>query len=140
MSAATIQIAILGLAAFAPFLSAQLVNEADLVSPQAILDWNDPEWWKRRQAERRFTWRMGRSDLLLEGPLVSGMRRQRVAHDATLAQRIGALPVVSLFIPQPLPRPSRTGRYLAWGERDVAWSTIAEGTPPGPVGLLSLTR
>ena len=35
-----------------------------------------------------------------------------------MIEKMRRWPVVGLFVPQPMPWPSRQGKYFAWGERD----------------------
>lgn len=114
-------------------LSAQ-TDSAELNSSTAST-WNtNPAHWERRLEQRKESTalRLGKSDFAISGPLVDGLRRQRTAGERSLGRRLLGLPVVRLFVPQPMPAPPGGGRYLLWGERDQSWTSYSRA--PAPLG------
>ena len=105
------------------------------------IDWNDRRWWQTmKEAPKPVTISLGKSDFVVGGPLVDTFRRPPAAGDENLIQKMRRWPVVNLFVPQPMPWPTRQGKYFAWGQRDVAWSTLADRPIPGPgAGLLNVS-
>ena len=80
---------------------------------------------------------LGKSDFIVSGPLVDTFRlTPRSAEERTLGQKILGLPIVSMFVPGPMPKPTRQGKYFAWGERDAAWTVQADRPIPGPQSVL----
>ena len=72
---------------------------------------------------------LSEGDVKLSGPLVDTFRLQARTENQpnrSLGQRILDLPVVNLFVPQPWPKPTRGGRYFAWGGRDVPWMLVCD--------------
>jgi hypothetical protein len=101
---------------------------------------NDPEWWQREWNRNELQFSVGKSDFAVNGPLFETFRNPRRSRpDRSLGQRILDLPIVNLFVPQPMPKPPSEGeKYLAWGDRDLPWSAIADRGMGGPCGLLSV--
>jgi len=102
-----------------------------------VLDWDDPKWWEgmRKQSSGIS---LGKSDIVVKGPLVDTFRRApRSSRDRSLGEKILNLPILSLFVPQPMPRPGRGGKYFSWGEREAPWSMVSASSTPGPQGLIS---
>jgi hypothetical protein len=91
------------------------------------------EHWDRVLSEKRDSGlRLGKSDFVVEGPLIEGFRRERFSTDRTVGQRFLGLPVVRLFVPTRMPStPGGTGKYFAWGESNRPWAAVAQGTPAG---------
>jgi hypothetical protein len=118
----------------------------DASSQKKILDWNDPKWWeamRKTSPDQKSTGiSLGKSDFVMSGPLIETFRRApRSSGDQSLIERMRHWPIVSLFVPQPMPWPSGGGKYFAWGERDVPWSVLADRPIPGPQGaLMSVSR
>lgn len=86
---------------------------------------------------------LGKSGIEASGPLVNTFRPPpRPWREMTLPDKLTSIPVVGLFVPQPMPRPpSVRGRYFAWGQSDRAWVDIADHVPPGPqVSLVNFSR
>ena len=75
--------------------------------------------------------RLGKSDMVLGGPAIDGIRRHRPSADESLGRRFLGLPIVRLFVPSPSPTPPGGGRYFAWGESDRPWVALAEGGAAG---------
>ena len=108
---------------------------------KALTTWAPPSWDEPvKQNPPRLT--LGRSDSAVSGPLVDTFRLgRRAAEEPTLGRRLLGLPIINIFVPEPMPKPPREGVYFAWGERDVPWSVLCEPSRPGPQGvLLSVTR
>jgi len=80
---------------------------------------------------------LGKSDFILSGPLVDTFRlAPRSREDRTLGQKILDLPIISLFVPGPMPKPTRQGKYFPWSQRDLPWSVQADRPIPGPQSVL----
>ena len=108
---------------------------------KALTTWAAPSWDEPvKQNPPHVT--LGRSAAAVSGPLVDTFRlARRAADEPTLGRRILSLPIINIFVPEPMPKTSREGVYFAWGERDVPWSVLCEPSRPGPQGvLLSVTR
>jgi hypothetical protein len=81
---------------------------------------------------------IGRSSLTLGGPLIQTFQRPRDWSDLSRGEKFLSLPIINLFVPQPMPRPpGGTGKYFKWGESDQSWATVAESARREP-GLGSL--
>lgn len=107
---------------------------------KSILDWDDPEWWQRDwKHEKSFS--LGKTGLEVSGPLIETFRGpRRTWSDLSLGEKIINLPIVNLFVPQPIKAGgSRDSKYLAWGDKDLPWSDVAERGRSGPVGLISIS-
>lgn len=116
--------------------------QLDTTSPRSeYLDWQDPEWWKRDWNRDEMKFSVGKSDYAVQGPAVETFTfyRRSSSRDVSLGQKILNLPIVNLFVPQPMPKPTGGGRYLAWGQKDQPWSAVADRGIPGPVGLMSVS-
>jgi hypothetical protein len=72
---------------------------------------------------------LGKSDFVFSGPLVQGFRKlPPPSEPLTHAQRFLRLPVIRLFVPQPMENPpGGTGKYFAWrtSECSSAWPLAA---------------
>lgn len=104
------------------------------ISPQAQTPWTtDPKYWEStlREPKEYRDLRIGRSDFVIRGPFVDALRRRRPSSDPSPGRRFLRLPVVRLFVPQPMPSPPGGGRYFLWGEGSRPWSTLAEGAAAG---------
>lgn len=98
-------------------------------------NWNtNPAHWERRLEQRKNSaeLRLGKSDWTISGPLVDGMRRKRSTGERSLGKRLLGLPLVRLFVPQPMPSPPGGGPYFRWGQRDQLWASISQA--PAPLG------
>jgi hypothetical protein len=107
---------------------------------KSVLDWDDPEWWKRDwKHDQKFS--IGKTGFDVSGPLIETFRGpRRTWSDLSLGQKIISLPIVNLFVPQPFNVGSRReSKYLAWGEKDLPWSSVADRGSSGPVGLMSVS-
>lgn len=107
---------------------------------KSVLDWDDPKWWLRDQKPEK-TFSIGKTDFEVSGPLIETFRGpRRTWSDLSLGEKIVNLPIVNLFVPQPFKVESRReGKYLAWGDKDLPWSAVADRGMGGPVGLLSIS-
>jgi hypothetical protein len=74
---------------------------------------------------------IGKSDVLLGGALAQTLRRPRGWSDLNLGQKVLALPIINLFVPQPMPATASGGKYFAWGESRRSWGALAAGVPAG---------
>ena len=98
-------------------------------------NWNtNPAHWERMLEQRKASSavQIGKSDFTISGPLVDGVRRKRTTGERSLGKRLLGLPIVRLFVPQPMPSPPGGGRYLLWGERSESWASISRA--PAPLG------
>ena len=103
-------------------------------SPKAASSWNtSPAHWDQIISRKRETpeLRIGKSDYKVSGVLIQGIRRQRSSADLSLGKKFLRLPVVSWFVPQPMPSPPGSGKYFRWGESDRPWVDVASGAAPG---------
>jgi hypothetical protein len=104
----------------------------DLFAPaEAAASWNyNSAIWDQIVLPNREpapTISFGRTELTVSGALVESFRRPRNWSDLSLGEKILNFPILSSFVPQPMPRPAGgTGRYFAWGGRGDAWGTIAD--------------
>src|SRR5262245_60752175 len=77
---------------------------------------------------------IGRSHVTLGGPLIQTFQRPRDWSDLSRGEKFLSLPIVNLFVPQPMPRPPGTGKYFKWrSESDQPWATeaLSVRTEPG---------
>jgi hypothetical protein len=115
-------------------------------APTKTLDWDDPKWWNvmrdKSAAEASPGLKLGKSDYVLKGPLANTFRLvPRSSGERSLARKLLDLPIVNLFVPQPMPMLPHGGKYFAWSESDRPWSMIADRPIPGPQStLLSISR
>jgi hypothetical protein len=81
--------------------------------------------------------RLGKSEYVVSGPLVETFRPVKPPPpNRTWADKLLGLPIVNLFVPQPMPLPPGGGKYFFWGEREIAWSTLMDTPIPGPQSTL----
>ena len=100
----------------------------------ARTDWNtSPAHWERVLIEKRESQglRIGKSGWALKGPIPEGIRRQRSTSDQSAGQRLLGLPIVRLFVPQPMDSPPGGGKYFRWAESDRPWIAVAESATLG---------
>jgi hypothetical protein len=62
---------------------------------------------------------IGKQEFKMGGAVVEKFRGR------TLKQAPGSF--LGLFVPQRMPAPASGGRYLAWGDSQMSWSSIASG-------------
>lgn len=92
------------------------------------MKWNtDPAHWDGLIKEQSTSpnLRIGKSDYVISGPLIDGIRKRRYSSDRSLGRKILGLPVVRLFVPQLMPYPPGGGKYFRWGESNKPWTAIA---------------
>lgn len=95
------------------------------------------------QAERQFDFlfakrdapviALGKSDYVISGPLVTGLRKLPREDNLGLGRKFLRLPIIRLFVPGPMERPpGGTGKYFAWRNVDspLPW-TAAASRPVG---------
>jgi hypothetical protein len=111
----------------------------DALTPRGYVDWDDPEWWESVARTKSPGLALGKSDFVMHGPLIETFRpsHRPLPTDRSWFQKALDLPIVSLFVPRPMPVPPISrGNYFAWGERSVPWSTTADPWSPLPSGAL----
>jgi hypothetical protein len=116
-------------------------SQLDLSTTAKLPAWNDPKWGDPL-SQRLPPISLGKSDFTVSGPLVDALRPpMRYSRDRSLRQKLLSVPIVNIFVPAPMPKTSREGRYFAWGERDAPWASVAERASSGPQGvLISVSR
>jgi hypothetical protein len=107
-------------------------ESVELDSKHTQPQWNtDQKYWERiLEQPKPDGVKLGKSDFVVRGPLVDGVRRQRSPGPRSLGKRLLGLPVVRLLVPQRIPAPPGGGRYFAWGERDQSWSSFSAAAAP----------
>ncbi|HMJ92220.1 MAG TPA: hypothetical protein VK530_20525 [Candidatus Acidoferrum sp.] len=121
----------------------------DVLAPESLglkkdyIDWNDPRWWEAmRQKESGIA--IGKSDFTADGPVVRTLRRAPNWSEKSLGEKIISLPVISLFVPQPIniaPRERNSPKlsdYFKWGDLDQPWSNLGDRPLGGP-GLINVS-
>ena len=85
---------------------------------------------------------LGKTDFVMSGALVETFRTQpRSPGERTRVQKFLSLPIVNMFVPEPMPKPGRGGIYFAWGQRDEPWAAVSARASSGPQGsLISVSR
>lgn len=116
-------------------------TQLDAFAPKKTLDWDDPKWWEAMRRKSPGI-SLGKSDFIVSGPLVDTIRAApRSSGERNLGERILSLPIVNLFVPQPMPVSRGEGKYFAWGERAMPWSAVgARSMLPPQGGLVSASR
>jgi hypothetical protein len=107
---------------------------------KATTEWKyDPAVWRDLFAEKRDepTIAIGRSDVVVRGPMVDTFRRPRSSRsDLSLGQKILSLPVINLFVPMKMPSPPAAGgKYFAWGKRDSSSSPFVSSAAAASGGF-----
>jgi hypothetical protein len=75
---------------------------------------------------------LGKSDFVLGGPLVEGLRPLPHQDDLSRGQKFLRLPIIRLFVPGPMENPpGGTGKYFAWRNEQCAqaWPQAASRPP-----------
>jgi hypothetical protein len=123
------------LASLLPALAEERQTEFDAFAPvKTSTEWKPkPALWRNLLSVRRDfpTVSIGKADFVLTGPLVQMIRRPSGWSDLSLGQKIMALPVVNLLVPQSMPAPASGGKYFAWGESSQSWISVTGGAYPG---------
>ena len=84
----------------------------------------------------------GKSDIVLSGPLVAGLRKLPHEEGLSRAQKFLRLPVIRLFVPGPMEKPpGGTGKYFAWRNENspLPWP-VAASRPVGARGGADVRR
>jgi hypothetical protein len=84
----------------------------------------------------------GKSDIVLSGPLVAGLRKLPPQEGLSRGQKFLRLPIVRLFVPGPMEKPpGGTGKYFAWRNENSAlpWPAAAS-RPVGARGGADVRR
>jgi len=71
---------------------------------------------------------LGKSDIVIGGPLVAGLRKLPPQDGLSRGQKFLRLPIIRLFVPGPMEQPpGGTGRYFAWKSEQcaLAWPQAA---------------
>jgi hypothetical protein len=127
-SRSVVLLSLLASACFA--LADETKRESDVsVNLNGPSQWNtDPAYWDKLIADesKASALRIGKSDFNIGGPLIEGLRRRRSVPDRSLGRKILGLPIVRLFVPQPMPYPPGGGKYFRWGESSRPWVSTAE--------------
>jgi hypothetical protein len=101
------------------------------------IGWDDPEWWEamRKKPEGM---PLGKTDIVVTGPIADTFRRRpRKFSELTFEQKLNSIPIVNLFIPQPMHvAPRDRGKYFAWNESDTPWVNRMSGDIARPPGTL----
>ena len=100
-----------------------------------------PEWKSLKIEElmepRPTRLTLGKSDFVMSGALVETFRAQpQSSGDRTRVQKFLSLPIVNMFVPGPMPKAGRGGKYFAWGDREESWSVVSARPASGPQGVL----
>ena len=130
-----------------PVWAEEPVAQFDALAPiHSLPHWNDPALWEKhlRPKSTASTIALGKSDFVIRGPLVDALRpvRRPVQSERSLGQKLMSLPIMNLFVPQPMPVPPGGDRkYFVWGERAVSWAEQADRDVHGPqCALISVSR
>ena len=103
----------------------------------------NPALWRELTTTRtNLAIAVGSTEFRMSGPLVNAYQKSRksAGERPSLGKTLISIPVevLSLFVPQPMPRPPESGgRYFAWGDRAEAWGTLMGAAADGD-GLISL--
>jgi hypothetical protein len=111
-------------------------SPAQFNTATTLRSWSNPKW-DAPVEQKVAPLRLGKSDFAVTGPLVDTFRlKPNPDEERSIGRKILDLPIVNMFVPEPWPKPSRQGKYFAWGEREVPWATTAERQRSGPGGVL----
>jgi hypothetical protein len=111
-------------------------SQLDLSTPTKLPAWSDPKWGDPLE-QRLPRISLGRSEYVVSGPLVDAFRPPlRYSRERNLREKLLSIPILNIFIPAPMPKTTREGKYFAWGPRDLPWSAVAEHAGSGPQGVL----
>lgn len=120
-------------------------KEFDIFTPSEMSKrWkpNNTLWRELTTTRSNLTASIPGTEMRMRGPLVEAYHagRRSAGERPGVVQTLLAVPVgiVSLFVPQPMPRPPENGgRYFRWGERSEAWGTQMGAAADSGGGLLS---
>lgn len=76
---------------------------------------------------------LGKSDFVITGPLVEGLRPLQTSEHLNVAQKFLRLPIIRLFVPGPMESPPGTGKYFAWRNSDDDEPWEVRSSRPGIV-------
>jgi len=124
----------------------ELQAQFDMFAPTEMSpNWkpNPALWRELRTTRTNPAVSVGGNEFRMSGPLVGAYQtaRRSAGERPSLGETLIAIPigVLSLFVPQPMPRPPESGgRYFAWGERAEAWGTQMGAAADGD-GLISFS-
>jgi hypothetical protein len=82
---------------------------------------------------------LGKSDFVLSGPLVEGLRRLPHEENLSRGKRFLRLPIIRLFVPRPIEIP-QGGKYFAWRSDECSqpWPAAAsrlQADPTSPANM-----
>lgn len=99
------------------------------LSTSPSMKWNtDPAYWDKVLTQKAAGGlKLGKSDFVLGGPIVDGLRRRPADPNRGFGQKFLGFPVVRWFVPLKTPGPPGGGKYFRWGESEQAWASIAGG-------------
>jgi hypothetical protein len=124
-------------------------TQVDVLSPDQMglrkdyIDWNDPKWWEAMQ-RKEDTLQIGKSDFVIHGPVLRTFRRGPRWSELSLGEKIISLPILNLFVPQPMyvdarPRNGvRASDYFKWSEDPRPWAVTGDRPIGGP-GLINVS-
>jgi len=120
------------LIAFASLARAESTNVSLKASSTSVTmpawDYSSAHWDRILQVKSNTpSLRIGKSDFIVSGALVEGLRRSRSNKERSLGRKFLELPFVRLVVPRPMPSPPGGGKYFCWGESDRSWTTIVAG-------------
>ena len=75
---------------------------------------------------------LGKSDFVLGGPLIAGLRKLPPREDLSRGQKFLRLPIIRLLVPGPMENPpGGTGKYFSWRSEEcsLAWPQAANRPP-----------
>jgi len=124
------------LASLLPMVAEEAQTEFDASAPvKASTEWKPNPALRRDLLHIKRdhpTVTIGRTEFQVGGPLVETLRRPRNWSDLSLGRKLLALPVINLFVPQPMPSPpGGGGKYFAWGDASKSWTSVTGGAYPG---------
>jgi hypothetical protein len=73
---------------------------------------------------------LGRSDFVLNSPLIDGFRPLPHADNLSRGQRFLRLPIIRLFVPQPMEMPPEGGKYFVWRNENCSLPWPAAASRP----------
>ena len=105
-------------------------------SSPSLGGWPAPKW--NAAAEREFSRiTLGKRDFAASGFLVDMFRPSPAPAEKSAASGMFlGIPVTNMFVVEPWPSGGWKRTYWKWGEREEAWSTIAERRSAGPQSAL----
>lgn len=78
--------------------------------------------------------RIGKRRVPVSSPIIEGLIPRKSPPGSSLGKRLLNLPVVRLFVPQPIEEPPVSGQYFYWRDSSSKpWASISSGMPAGVV-------